>query len=131
MNLRLDKFLWVTRLVKTRSLGTELIQKKKVMCNGVFIKPSKEVKLGDELKLQEANAWFTYKVVGLIDKRVGANKVNELIIDLTPKEEIQKLLEYKASQKSFNHLGSGNSSKRSRRLLNQFLEEASEEGEEY
>jgi len=48
MPLRIDKFIWCVRLTKTRSQATELISKKKVLCNNVHTKASKEIKVGNK-----------------------------------------------------------------------------------
>lgn len=47
--IRLDKWLWAARFYKTRALAKEAIEGGKVHCRGERCKPSKEVKVGDEL----------------------------------------------------------------------------------
>jgi ribosome-associated heat shock protein Hsp15 len=49
---RLDKWLWAARFYKTRALAKEAIEGGKVHCRGERCKPSKEVKVGDELVLR-------------------------------------------------------------------------------
>ena len=50
--IRLDKWLWAARFYKTRALAKEAIEGGKVHCRGERCKPSKEVKVGDELVLR-------------------------------------------------------------------------------
>lgn len=50
--VRLDKWLWAARFYKTRALAKEAIEGGKVHCRGERCKPSKEVKVGDELVLR-------------------------------------------------------------------------------
>lgn len=50
--VRLDKWLWAARFYKTRALAKEAIESGKVHCRGERCKPSKEVKVGDELVLR-------------------------------------------------------------------------------
>ena len=50
-DVRLDKWLWAARLVKTRSLGAEAVKGGRVHVNGHAAKPSKEVRPGDRLEL--------------------------------------------------------------------------------
>jgi ribosome-associated heat shock protein Hsp15 len=45
--VRIDKWLWVARLVKTRALAVEAIKGGRVQVNGERAKPSKEVRPGD------------------------------------------------------------------------------------
>lgn len=50
--VRLDKWLWAARFYKTRALAKEAIEGGKLHCRGERCKPSKEVKVGDELVLR-------------------------------------------------------------------------------
>lgn len=49
--MRLDKFLKVSRLIKRRTIAKEVIDQEVVYVNGHIAKPSKEVQVGDEIKL--------------------------------------------------------------------------------
>ena len=50
--VRLDKWLWAARFYKTRSLSSEAIDKGHVRLNGLPVKASREVKVGDVLELR-------------------------------------------------------------------------------
>jgi ribosome-associated heat shock protein Hsp15 len=50
--VRLDKWLWAARFFKTRSLATEAVNGGKVELNGLRPKPSKDVKIGDQLRVR-------------------------------------------------------------------------------
>ena len=47
--VRIDKWMWAARLVKTRSLAVDAIRGGRVKVNGAPAKPSKDVKPGDEI----------------------------------------------------------------------------------
>jgi ribosome-associated heat shock protein Hsp15 len=126
MKLRWDKFLWCVRLSKTRSLASELISKGKVKINGELVKPSREVKLNDLIQIQRNTAQFTYKVIGFLDKRVGAQLVTNFIHDLTPPEEIEKLKLYLSAQRNYRQTD-GKPTKKDRRELDDFLSNWGEE----
>lgn len=49
--VRVDKWLWAARLIKTRPLASETVKGGRVQVNGVRVKPSKEVRPGDEVEL--------------------------------------------------------------------------------
>jgi ribosome-associated heat shock protein Hsp15 len=63
--VRLDKWLWAARFYKTRGLSTEAIDKGHVRLNGLPVKPSREVKVGDTLELRIAQETRTVVVRGL------------------------------------------------------------------
>lgn len=50
-HIRLDKWLWVARFYKTRSLATAAVQGGKVHVNGQRAKPAYDVKIGDRLEV--------------------------------------------------------------------------------
>jgi ribosome-associated heat shock protein Hsp15 len=89
--VRIDKWLWAVRLFKTRSQATDACRAGKVKVQGVAAKPSRELKLDQEISIQYGPITRTVKVIGLIEKRVGAKLVPDNLIDLTPQEEYQKL----------------------------------------
>ena len=122
MSTRLDKYVWSVRLAKTRSKSAEAISKGRVRLNGENIKPAKEVKVGDEINVHKHTAVFTFKVLQLLNNRIGAKLVSDYILDITPEEEVEKLKIYQVSQKSYKEHGTGKPSKRDRRNLDDFLE---------
>ena len=122
MSCRLDKFVWSVRLAKTRSQAAEAVSKNKVKLNGASAKPSKEVKLGDEVQIIRHTATFSYRVIQLLQKRVGAKLVADYIIDITDPLEIEKLKTYQLSQSIYRDNGSGKPTKKDRRNLDEFME---------
>ena len=79
-NMRLDKFLKVSRLIKRRTVANEACDAGRVMVNGKPAKASTNVKVGDEIEIL-----FGQKSV----------KVRVLNIqDTTKKEEAKDLFEY-------------------------------------
>ena len=51
--VRIDKWMWAARLVKTRSLAVDAIRGGRVKVNGAPAKPSKDVKPGDEIEFSQ------------------------------------------------------------------------------
>ena len=126
MKTRLDKFLWAVRLSKTRSQATELISKGKVLLNDSAIKPSREVKEGETITLLKHSARFQYKVLQVLDRRVGAPLVKDYIIDITAPEEIEKLKIYQEAQSNYR-LTDGKPTKKDRRELDRFMDDWQED----
>lgn len=122
MSCRLDKYLWAVRLSKTRSQAADLVSRNKVKINDQLVKPAKEVKVGDLISIQHNTATFSYKVLNLLEKRVGAKLVSEYLIDTTPPEEIEKFKQYQLAQQVYRNYGTGKPSKKDRRDLDDFLD---------
>lgn len=122
MSLRWDKFIWSVRLAKTRSQASEAISKGKIRVNGTQIKPSKEPKVGDTIFISHNSAVFSYKILNLIDKRVGAKLVADYLLETTTDEEREKFRLYKLAQSAYRENGTGKPTKKDRRELDGFLE---------
>jgi len=67
--VRLDKWLWAARFFKTRSLATDAINGGHVHLNGARVKPSRGVKVGDELRIQKGVVEFIVHIIVLSDRR--------------------------------------------------------------
>ena len=122
MSLRWDKYLWSVRITKTRSQATEMLQKGRIRINGADIKPSREPKIGDEIAVAKNGATFTYKVLALLEKRVGPKLVGDYLQDTTDPEEIEKFKRYQLAQSAYRNYGTGKPSKKDRRDLDDFLD---------
>ncbi len=122
MASRFDKVVWAVRLAKTRSQASELISKGKIKLNGQQVKPSREPKVGDSIEISKNTATFSYKLIEIIDKRVGPKLVENYLIDTTPLEEVEKFRLYNLSQAVYRDNGSGKPTKKDRRELGYFLE---------
>lgn len=122
MACRIDKFAWSVRLAKTRSIATDLVSKGKIKLNGEQVKAARNVKLGDEVQVVKGTATFSYRIIQLLERRVGAKLVSDYIIDVTPQEELDKFESFRIAQQAYKHLGTGKPTKKQRRDIDDFLE---------
>ena len=120
MKLRLDKLIWAIRIAKTRSLAHEAISKGKIKINFKDVKPSYQPQVNDNITIHRNSAVFSYKIIELTDKRIGAKLAHDFIENTTPQEEIDKFEQYLLSQKSYRINGDGKPSKKDRRDLDEF-----------
>lgn len=90
-SVRIDKWLWAVRLYKTRSQATDACRAGKVKIDNESIKPSREVKTDQLISIHAGAITKTVKVLGLLEKRVGAKLVPNYMEDHTPAEEYHKL----------------------------------------
>ncbi len=81
--LRIDKWLWVARFFKTRSLAAEEIGKNRVQVNGDVAKASREVKPGDTVAMRMGPLTRTVTVRGLSGQR-GPAPVAQQLYEETP-----------------------------------------------
>ncbi|MEG1555591.1 MAG: RNA-binding S4 domain-containing protein [Bacteroidales bacterium] len=127
LGIRIDKWLWMVRLFKTRSLATDACNAGKIKMNGQNVKASKEVKKDEifHVKVDQLE-----KIIQVIDKpksRVGAPLVSQYCTDLTPPEEYERVKQLR-SKFEFREHGEGRPTKRDRRqieyLKNHFSDES-------
>lgn len=120
--MRIDKFLWCIRVFKTRTLAAEQCKLGKVWVNNELVKPSREVKISEVLKVRKGPLHFSYRVEAFPTSRVGAKLVSQFATDVTPKEEYDKLEILKAHLAAERPHGLGRPTKRDRRSLDEFLD---------
>lgn len=63
--IRLDKWLWAARFFKTRALAAEEADRGRVSVNGLVVKPSREVHVGDRILLRQGPVERTVDVLAL------------------------------------------------------------------
>lgn len=67
MEMRLDKFLKVSRLIKRRTLAKEVADQGRISINGNQAKASSTVKVGDELAIKFGQKLVTVKIEAIKD----------------------------------------------------------------
>lgn len=85
--LRIDKYLWAIRLFKTRTLATEACKAGRIKKDGVNLKASHEVKIGETYQVSKGPERKIVQVKDLLEKRVDAKTAVLFYTDLTPAEE--------------------------------------------
>jgi ribosome-associated heat shock protein Hsp15 len=87
--MRLDRWLWTSRLFKTRGLAAEAVKGGRVRINGVAAKPSREVEPGDQLEITIGSLRRTVIVRGAAERRVSAAEAAPLY-DETPESVAER-----------------------------------------
>lgn len=118
--IRLDKYLWAVRLFKTRSQSADFCNKGKVVLNEILAKPSTKVKENDVIQIKKSGVLFTYKVIEILEKRVGAKLVPQYLLDITASEELEKFKIQKLMKSEYRKKGSGRPTKKDRRDIDGF-----------
>jgi ribosome-associated heat shock protein Hsp15 len=76
--MRVDTWLWTARLFKTRALAAGAVKGGRVRVEGVAVKPSREVRPGDELEITIGTVRRTVIVRGAAERRVSAAQAASL-----------------------------------------------------
>ena len=120
--MRIDKYLWCVRYLKTRNMATQICKKGSVRVNGDIVKPSREVYPGDSIVLRKNQINYEIEVLDIPQSRVGAKLVDIYRLDKTPKEafETSEMLQY--AKKYYRKKGIGRPTKKDRRDLDDFTD---------
>ena len=78
---RIDKWLWAARIFKTRSIAADAIKNGRVTIQGMNVKPSRMVKVGEVVSVRKPPVTYSFKILKTIEQRVGA-KLLQPRIDL-------------------------------------------------
>lgn len=119
-DIRIDKYLWAVRVYKTRTLAANACGKGQVTINGMTVKPSRLVKIGEEIIVRKPPIIHTYRVLALLENRLSAQKVKEYIEEITPSEEFLKLVINRMQKNAIRDKGSGRPTKKERRQIDRF-----------
>lgn len=117
MNVRIDKYLWCIRLFKSRSLATDACDGGKVKIDGTSVKPSRHIKPGEIITVQQGYIKRAFRVLELLEKRVGAPLVKNYAEDITPPEELAKRETERFVSYQSKFKGTGRPTKKDRRLI--------------
>ena len=91
---------------------------------GVQLKPSRMVKVGDIVDVRKSPITYSYKILQAIENRVGPKLVPEVLENVTAPEQYELLEMSKISGFVNRARGTGRPTKKERRQLDDFREEA-------
>ncbi len=89
-SVRIDKWLWAARVFKTRSLASDSCRHGHVEISGQPVKPSRQVRVQDVIVVTKDQMTRTFKVLALLERRVGAAAAKAFAEDQTPASEREK-----------------------------------------
>jgi ribosome-associated heat shock protein Hsp15 len=118
---RIDKWLWAARVFKTRSIAADACKNGRVTKNGVNIKPSHIVKVGETISVRKSPITYSFKILDAIEQRVGAKLIPGVYENVTPKEQYELLEMSRISGFVDRARGTGRPTKKERRSLDAFI----------
>ncbi len=125
-SLRLDIWLDVACLFRTRSEAQKACKAGKIDVNGQSVKPHRELRIGDEIVISRPlGRKQRFVVRGLADKHMAKADARELYEDLTPPptpEEVELRRMARLARPFVRPAGAGAPDKRERRQIRRMKE---------
>lgn len=118
--VRIDKWLWAVRIYKTRTAASEACKKGRVLMGDISVKPSRNIRAGEIIQVKKPPVTYSFKVLELADKRMGAKQVPQFMENVTPPEQYELLELNKISGFVDRQRGQGRPTKKERRDMDQF-----------
>ena len=82
--VRVDSWIWSVRLTKSRSMAADACRGGHVKVNNESVKPSHQLRVGDEVRVRQDQRERVVVVSKLISKRVGPPAAAECYVDNSP-----------------------------------------------
>lgn len=118
---RIDKWLWASRIFKTRTIAAEACKKGRVSINGTQVKPLRMIKPGEVIQVKKPPVTYSFKVLQAIEKRIGAKLVPEILENVTTPEQYELLEMSRISGFVDRARGTGRPTKKDRRSMEEFI----------
>ena len=116
--VRLDKWLWVARFFRTRTLAARACELGRIECQGQKAKPSRDVRAGDLLQIKNESGEFQVEVLLLSDVRGPAPVAQTLYRETDASRELRlKLAAGRRAMPLVAVVPRGKPAKRDRRAL--------------
>ncbi len=117
---RIDKWLWASRIFKTRSVAADACKNGRVTINGVNVKPSRNIKIGDTVSVKKPPITYSFRVLQCIEQRVGAKLVPQIYENITDPKQYELLEMSRVSGFVDRAKGAGRPTKKDRRSMEEF-----------
>lgn len=118
---RIDKWLWAARIFKTRSIAADAIKNGRVSIQGMNVKPSRMVKVGEVISVRKPPVTYSFKILKTIEQRVGAKLIPEVYENVTTPDQYELLEMNRISGFVNRQRGTGRPTKKERRALDEFV----------
>ena len=120
--VRIDKWLWAVRIFKTRTVASEACKKGRVLIGETAVKPSRNIRTGEVIQVRKPPVTYSFNVLALSDKGMGAKMVSQFMENVTPQEQYELLELNRIGGFVDRQRGTGRPTKKDRRDLDQFAD---------
>lgn len=120
--VRIDRWLWAARVFKTRTIAAGACKNNRVSIDGVNVKPSRLINVGDVISVRKAPITYSFRVLKIIEQRVGAKLLPGIYENVTDPKQYEILEMSRISGFVDRARGTGRPTKKERRKLDDFKE---------
>ena len=121
---RIDKWLWAARIFKTRSIAADACKNGRVTKNGMTMKPSHMVKVGEVVSVKKPPVTYSFRILKAMEQRVGAKLLPEIYENVTDPKQYELLEMSRISGFVDRARGTGRPTKKDRRAIDAFVDPA-------
>lgn len=121
--VRIDKWLWATRVFKTRTIATDACKKGRVTIAGMNVKPSRPIKIGEIVCVKKSPITYSFLVKDIAENRMGAKLVPQYLENVTTPDQYELLEMVRISGFINRQKGLGRPTKKDSRELSKFTNE--------
>ena len=118
---RIDKWLWASRIFKTRTIAADACKNGRVMVNDMLVKPSRMVKVGDVISVRKPPVTYSFRILKTIEQRVGAKLLPDIYENITTPDQYELLEMNRISGFVDRARGTGRPTKKDRRAMDAFV----------
>ena len=118
---RIDKWLWASRIFKTRTIAADACKNGRVMVNDVNVKPSRMVKCGETVSVRKPPITYSFRILKTIEQRVGAKLLPDIYENITTPDQYELLEMNRISGFVDRQRGTGRPTKKDRRAMDAFV----------
>ena len=119
-SVRVDRWLWAARFFRTRSLAKSAVAGGKVHVDDQRVKPAKELRIGQTVRIHKDSVVFTVVVQNLSEQRSSAAIAQTLYKETSNSiEQRQAVVSERRMTRAGLHIPAQRPNKRDRRARNQ------------
>lgn len=121
--MRIDQYLWCLRYYKSRNQASLACKQGHVRFGDQIVKPSREVLIGDKVKVRKNQIWHELKVMDIPKNRLGAKLIDIYRENTTPQKAFNNADFQSFSKDPHREKGTGRPTKKDRREIDGYFED--------
>ena len=121
--MRIDQYLWCLRYYKSRNQASLACKQGHVRSGEQIVKPSREVLIGDRIKVRKNQIWHELLVMDIPKSRIGAKLIDIYRQNITPKNAFENVKIQYIFKGLDREKGRGRPTKKDRRDMDEYFED--------